>query len=105
MELESYLSGPFWTHVLLLLKSKERKEWQEEQQAHSKELQPTFRSTSEAGLQWQRVGYKSSVLEKKNAGPSRKAYIYFCYELLKLQIGNEHNLKMKRSLDITTMIS
>lgn len=29
-------------------KSKEQKEWQEEQQAHNKELQPTFKSTAES---------------------------------------------------------
>lgn len=46
-------------------KSKEGKDWQEEPQAHKKELQPTFRSIAEAELQGQRVGYQSIALENE----------------------------------------
>lgn len=55
---------PFFKPSAPAPKSKEWKEWQEKHQAHTKLLQPTFRSTAEAELQWQRVGYKSCVGKK-----------------------------------------
>lgn len=46
------------------------------------------------------------AMNKKNGKKNSKPIIRnFYYEFLKLQIGNEFNLKMKRSVDITTMTS